>query len=373
MKQTGLNLRAMAGVIILEIYGEMYWWSELDEYLKWQVNQHGADAPMVVRIDSVGGDPRLGLALYNIIKNHQGKTTACIEYICDSSATLPACACDEVIGNEFPFEYMIHEPEIDQGWARVEEARQGADYLEGIRDDFVRIYVEKTGQPEAQIREWMKATKFMKSDEALALGFIDRIEAVQSTLEAKVDYKMAAKAYDRPQGYELEGRGTSPATSNNNQPTGTIMEWWKKLSAKWGLGDSADESDVVVMGHELKALADQVPALQAQVETLEQEKSDLEAKVAELEGEEPTEEELEAQAAEQVEAELTAAVTAFKITADAKQGYAETFKGNVEGLKAALELIPVNAVKPGGNVQRPNTKAKAGFGVSETVSKHFQS
>jgi ATP-dependent protease ClpP protease subunit len=371
MKDLGINIRALAGTIVLEIYQELYFQDWLVNFLRWQITEYGDEAPMIIRINSVGGDPRTGLALYSLIKNHKGSTTCYIEYMCDSSATLPACGCDTVIGNEFPFEYMIHDPKIDQGWVGVEESQMGTDYLNQIRDDFVRIYQEKTGQAEEKIRAWMKQTKFMNAKEALELGFIDKIEEVSATLEAKIDYQLAAKAYDRPKEFQIEGRGTSPATSNNQQPNieGSIMEWWKKLTGKWNMGDDADEADVVLKGTELKAEADKVPELQKQVTELTKERDQLQAKVTELTPAEPTAEELEKQSEEAIESELSAAVKDFKISAEAKTQYAEAYKGNVDGLKAALGLIAENTVKPSTSVKPKNVSASAG--INPVVSKHF--
>jgi DNA repair exonuclease SbcCD ATPase subunit len=147
------------------------------------------------------------------------------------------------------------------------------------------------------------------------------------------------------------------------------MEWCKKLTSKWGMGDNADEADVVLKGAELKAEADKVPGLEKQVTDLTNERNALQAKVEELTPEEPTAEELAKQSEAAIETELSAAVSAFKISADAKTNYAETYKGNVEGLKAALELIPENTVKPGTHVKKHDLSAKAG--VHPAVSKHF--
>lgn len=365
----GFQIKAMAGVIVLEIFGEFGWWSNFEDYLRWQIKEMGEDAPLHVRIDSIGGDPRSGIALYNIIKSHKGKTTAFIEYMCASSATLPACACDEVIGNEFPFEYMIHDPSILMDWVTLDEIEGAKQALKSSRDDMVRVYVEKTGQSEATILQWMKETKWMKSDEAKELGFIDEIQSIDSTLEEMVDYELAAKAYAdvRPKEFEIKGRGKSPEPSNNKQIKSKMEEFFKKVKAAFGLGDTSDEADVVIRAKELKAQADKVEQLEADNATLTKERDEALAKVAELEGEEPTEEELEAQAQADIDAQLEAAVKDFKITASAKENYATTYKGKPEELKAALELIEEGAAKPNGS-PRKQTKASAGAGVHPKVA-----
>jgi len=366
----GFEIKAMAGVIVLEIFGEFGWWTNLEDYLRWQIKEIGEEAPLHIHIDSIGGDPRSGMALYNIIQSHKGKTTAFIEYMCASSATLPACACDEVIGNEFPFEYMIHDPSILMDWVTLDEIEGAKAALKSSKDDMVRVYVEKTGQSEATILQWMKETKWMKSDEALELGFIDQIQSIDSTLEEKVDYELAAKAYadKRPKEFEIKGRGKSPEPSNNNtQIKSKMEEFFKKVKAAFGLGDTSDEADVVIRAKELKAQADKVDQLEKDNATLTKERDDALAKVAELEGEEPTEEELEQQAEQEVDAQLEAAIKDFKISASAKENYAKTYKGKPDELKAALELIEEGAAKPKGS-PRQSAKAKAGAGVHPEVA-----
>ncbi|MDZ7802370.1 ATP-dependent Clp protease proteolytic subunit [Thiohalophilus sp.] len=147
------NIRALAGTIILEIYGVITEYDMFEEYLRWQISEMGDDAPLAVRMSSPGGDPRIAMSLYRIIKDHKGPTDCYIEYMCDSAATLVACACDKVIGNEFPFEYMIHDPEMQPDWFRVEEGQALVDFLKKTRDDMVRIYTEETGMSEDAIRQ----------------------------------------------------------------------------------------------------------------------------------------------------------------------------------------------------------------------------
>lgn len=371
MKNLGIQIRAVAGTILLEIFNEMEYWQNMEDYLRWQIKEHGVTAPMEVRINSIGGDPRVGLALYKVIKSHQGPTTAYIEYICDSSATLPACACDEVIGNEFPFEYMIHDPNIHPGWVGVEDGEVAIEYLRGVRDDFVRIYHEKTGQSEEDIRAWMKATKFMKAEEALELGFIDRIEEVDESLNEIVDYKIAASAYERPQNFKIEGRNSSPTEPQKPNKPKSTMDILAKLRATFGFGEDRDETDVVIEAKELKAKADKLEQLEKDLETERAEVIKLKAELEKYKEEEPTEEELADQAEQQVEAELQAAVKDFKITASVVDQYKSTYAGKPAELKAALSLIPEGAAKPsGGAPSSPKTRASAN-GVHPKVAAAF--
>lgn len=369
------NIRAMAGTIILEIYGEFTHWDMFEEYLRWQINEFGEDAPMTIRCSSPGGDPRVGIALYGLIRDHKGPTTGYIEYICDSSATLPMCACDTVIGNSFPFEYMIHDPKLAMDWSSVEEGQALVDLTSQVRDQMAQIYVAKSGQSENQIRQWMAETKFMKAEEALQLGFIDEIKEVDQTLSAKVDTKMAASKHadQRPKDFTIEGRGTSSELSNNQtKPIQAMNEWMKKLAAKLGLGDTADESDVVLNVTELKAKAEKVDSLESDIESKDTLIAQLQADNEELKGKLPSEEEIETEQAAQIDAQLEAAVKDFKIQASAKEQLATQYKGNPEALKATLSLIPKDALKASSGVQKTKGKTRASAGVNPKVAEHFQ-
>lgn len=374
------NIRAVAGTIVLEIFGQITEYDMFEEYLRWQISEMGNDAPLAVRMSSPGGDPRIAMSLYRIIKDHEGPSTCYIEYMCDSAVTLIACACDEVIGNRFPFEYMIHDPKMQPEWFGVEEGEALLEFLNQVRDDMVRIYVERSGQSEDAIRTMMKDTTFMNAQEALDFGFIDEIKEVQQTLDAKVDYKIAANAFAdvRPKEFKIEGRGQSPATSKQKQTTGSIMSdsktWLEKLRASFGLGDTADEADVVLSAKTLKADLQakdtEIKTLQGEIESKDKEITQLKADLEEAKGKLPSEEEEEAKANQEVEDQLEAAVKDFKIQAAQKEKMAEDYKGNPEGLKKVLAYIPEGAVKASKNVGKPKTKARAVVGgLNEQVAK----
>jgi len=370
----GFSIKAIAGVIVLEIYGEIGYWSNLEEFLRWQIMEFGEQAPLVVRMSSPGGDPRVGLSLYQIIRDHKGSTEAYIEYQCDSSATLPICACDHVYANRSPFEFMIHDPKMAMDWSTVEEGQALVDLTNMVRDEMVKAYVAKTGQSEDQIRKWMKDTKFFNAEEAEQAGFVDEIKEVEQTLAAKVDMKLAASAHEdvRPDEFKIIGRDKSPEPNQSKQIKSKMEEFFKKVKAAFGLGDTSDEADVVITAKELKAKADKADQLEQDLADERKEKQKLQDQLDELKGEEPTEEELEEKAEKEVDDQLEAAVKDFKITASAKENYAKTYKGKPDDLKAALELIPEGAAKPSG-APRPSTSASAARGVNENVSKHFKS
>ena len=65
------------------------------------------DTPINLRINSIGGDVFDGMAMYNVIKRREAKTTVYIEGIAASIATIIALGADEVVMAENSL-FMIH-------------------------------------------------------------------------------------------------------------------------------------------------------------------------------------------------------------------------------------------------------------------------
>jgi len=58
--------------------------------------QANAGKNLTVHINSIGGDVFAGMAMYNAIMDYKGNTTAVVDGICASAATLPLVACTKV-------------------------------------------------------------------------------------------------------------------------------------------------------------------------------------------------------------------------------------------------------------------------------------
>ena len=65
------------------------------------------NTPINLRINSLGGDVFNGMAIYNVIKKREAKTTVYIEGIAASIATIIALGADEVVMSENSL-FMIH-------------------------------------------------------------------------------------------------------------------------------------------------------------------------------------------------------------------------------------------------------------------------
>ena len=138
--------------------------SEMKEY---------KDTPGNFRINCIGGDVFDGMAMYNIIKKREAKTTAYIEGIAASMGSVIALAADEVVMAENSL-FMIH-----NAWGgamgEAEDMRKTASVLEKISGEIASIYKRKTRLSLDRITDMMDEETWLNAQEAYELGFIDSI------------------------------------------------------------------------------------------------------------------------------------------------------------------------------------------------------
>lgn len=370
-----IETRAEQQMILLE--GFFGFWPIVKEEVLWQLGQINSNDDLDVYIDSKGGDPDTAIAIRRAIQAHEGRTRLFVQGDLMSAATLLPGAFDEVVTDPFSV-WLIHNPEIDPGWVDDVGAEAMASWIRIKKEQMIAMYVKDSGQSEDEIADWMKSTKVFSGTEAVELGFADRTEEFEERLVQAdpEDIRIAASAYKISE-KKLKGRSSSDTTTTTtkSQP---IMDWMKKIKAAIGLGDDKDEADTVLSVKELKAKADQVDTLTEENQNLQQKNDDLKQKLQELQGEkETTEEEQEAAELQEKEAAIQAAVDSFRIKASDKDGWLEDYADMEPAkLKAALDRIPENAVKPGGSgspsePNKPRTRAFASANLNEQAAKEL--
>lgn len=131
------------------------------------------DTPVNLRINCIGGDVFDGMAMYNIIKKREAKTTAYIEGIAASMGSVIALAADEVVMAENSL-FMIH-----NAWGgamgEAEDMRKTASVLEKISGEIASIYKRKTRLSLDRINDMMDEETWLNAEEAYELGFVDTI------------------------------------------------------------------------------------------------------------------------------------------------------------------------------------------------------
>lgn len=131
------------------------------------------DTPVNLRINCIGGDVFDGMAMYNIIKKREAKTTAYIEGIAASMGSVIALAADQVVMAENSL-FMIH-----NAWGgamgEAEDMRKTASVLEKISGEIASIYKRKTALSLDRITDMMDEETWLNAEEAYELGFVDTI------------------------------------------------------------------------------------------------------------------------------------------------------------------------------------------------------
>ncbi len=133
----------------------------------------GAVRTRNIFINSPGGSVFDGVAIFNQLKRHNARKNVFIDGIAGSIASVIAMAGDEinVAANGF---IMIHDPFVMTIGSAV-ELRKTADQLEKISGSILDTYAARTGTPENVIADMMAAETWMNAEEAVELGFADKI------------------------------------------------------------------------------------------------------------------------------------------------------------------------------------------------------
>lgn len=170
--------------LILEgVIASESWWE--DEVTPKMFRDDLATHPgaVTVRINSPGGDVGAGVAIYNMLNEHDGDVTVKVDGIAASIASLISMAGDKIImlpGSMM----MVHYPwTIAAG--NADDMAQVVEMLEKTGESMVPIYAARTGQSEDKINELLKAETWMTAQDAVDLGFADEaVEAKTSLADA---------------------------------------------------------------------------------------------------------------------------------------------------------------------------------------------
>jgi ATP-dependent Clp protease protease subunit len=119
-----------------------------------------------------------GVAIYNEIKRFNKPTTAYVDGVAASIASLIVLAADKVV---MPFNsmLMIHNP-WTMAVGDAKEFRELADRLDKLTESvLIETYQAKTGMEKEKLVELMDAETWLSAEEAVDLGFADVLEEEQ--------------------------------------------------------------------------------------------------------------------------------------------------------------------------------------------------
>lgn len=137
-----------------------------------QTLQDVGQGPLVVEINSPGGNVWDGLSIYNMLRGRQAPVTTRVVGIAASIASIIALAGDTVEMAEASL-FMIHDPS-GMVAGTSEDMRKMADALDQHAEVLAGIYAKATGKPTSQIRAAMKAETWFTAQEAIQFGLATR-------------------------------------------------------------------------------------------------------------------------------------------------------------------------------------------------------
>lgn len=125
-----------------------------------------------VHVNSPGGSVFEGLAVYNLLRQHDGPVNVIVDGIAASIASVIAMAGDTVTMSPHAL-MMIHDASgLTIG--NADDHRQQANVLDKLSEDIAAVYRER-GDSRRNWRGLMKAETWLTADEAVSMGLADRI------------------------------------------------------------------------------------------------------------------------------------------------------------------------------------------------------
>lgn len=181
-------------ISIFDVIGQDYWTGDgvTAKRIAGALRAIG-DGDVVVNVNSPGGDMFEGLAIYNLLREHQGHVTVKILGVAASAASIIAMAGDEVQIARAGF-LMIHNAWTYAAGNR-HDFRAYADYLEPFDAAMADVYVARSGQDAKSIEQMMDGETWIGGSKAIDQGFADTLLASDEV--AAGDERPAALAVRR--------------------------------------------------------------------------------------------------------------------------------------------------------------------------------
>lgn len=219
-------------ISILDVIGTDYWGEGVSaKRISAALRSIGKDKPVTVFINSPGGDMFEGIAINNLLQQHEGKVTVKILALAASAASVIAMGADEIQIARGAF-FMIHNAWVIAAGNR-NEFREVADWLEPFDFAMADIYADRTGQdPEAVIAA-MDKESWIGGSEAVELGYADSVidfksddseeGSTQASSVRKLELALAKAGMPRTERRKLinEFKASTPGAADNGTPGAT--------------------------------------------------------------------------------------------------------------------------------------------------------
>jgi ATP-dependent Clp protease protease subunit len=143
---------------------------------KEQLYASGKGGPVLMKINSPGGDMIAASRMRAILTDYPGEVTARVDGMAASAAVAVVMAAKKVQMMDSAY-MMIHDPAVMVIMAQLDIQTLGdlRDDLKSIKDGIVHVYAARTGMEEDKVSRMMTAETWMSAREAVDYGFADEI------------------------------------------------------------------------------------------------------------------------------------------------------------------------------------------------------
>jgi ATP-dependent Clp protease protease subunit len=181
-------------ISIYDVIGQDYWTGEgvTARRIAAALRQMGP-GPVVVNVNSPGGDMFEGLAIYNLFREHDGEITMKVLGVAASAASIIVMAGDTVQIARAGF-LMIHNCWI-MAVGNRHDLREYADTIEPFDFAMADVYAARTGKTAKDVGKMMDAESWIGGTAAIDQGFAD--EYLPSDQVTQKEGKASASAVRR--------------------------------------------------------------------------------------------------------------------------------------------------------------------------------
>ena len=137
--------------------------------VKEALNASKADEPILVMIDSPGGNIHAASTIYTMLQDVNAQ--AHITGLAASAASMIAMACRDIFMSDTAL-FMIHNVSAVAA-GDVHTMQSAADMLAAANKSVANAYMQRTGKSLEELQALMDKETWMDVEEAVALGFVD--------------------------------------------------------------------------------------------------------------------------------------------------------------------------------------------------------
>jgi len=190
---------------------------------------------IVVKLHTEGGSVFDGNLMYNAIQNSTSTITIQIIGICASMGAIIALSIEEVYMVENGY-IMIHAPS-GEAFGTANDIESNVKILRSIEKNFIKKLINKTGQTEDSVKQWLNGDNWFDAEQSLQEGLIKGIIEPETSFKAN---------------FNPNNIGTKDALNrfsalfkNSNLNKNSNMNLRSKLISKYSLNANSSDTKII--------------------------------------------------------------------------------------------------------------------------------